>query len=76
MFKFEKTLLHRDLATYCAGRIIEVNTDKGRMILDRKLLHCEPLVPIAIVGALIIPYYFVRNEGIIYLMKEEPQFYA
>ena len=76
MFKFEKTLLHRDLATYCEGRIIEVSTDKGRMILDRKLLHCEPVVPIAIAGALSIPYYFVREEGIIYLMKEEPCYYA
>ena len=76
MFKFEKTLLHRDLATYCEGRIIEVNTDKGRMILDRKLLHCEPLVPFAIAGALSIPYYFVREEGIIYLMKEEPCYYV
>ena len=79
MFKFSKaTYLYR-LRDYCNGRVEEVNTDKGRMILDKALLHCEPLVHVSsflIAGGLVIPSYYVKKEDMLYLMKEEPVFYA
>lgn len=74
MFKFEKALLYYELESFYKGEVCEVNTSMGYMTLDNSRMKCFPLT--SLVFPKTAPYFFLRNEGILYLMKKEPMYYA
>ena len=75
MFKFEEALIYYHLdAFYEGGGICDVNTSIGYVSLDTVRMRCFP--PTSLAFPKTAPYFFLRNEGLLYLMKREPQFYA
>ena len=71
MFRFGEATYLYNVDSYNDGRILEINTDKGYATVDTKKMHFYPSIMKAM-----IPAYYVGKEDVLYLMKEEPQYYA
>ena len=71
MLKFDEVTYLYNVDSYNDGRILEINTDKGYATVDSKKMHFYPYIM-----KKVIPAYYVRGKSTLYLMKEEPQFYA
>ena len=76
MFKFEEALIYKHLEEpfFDTGTLCDVDTSMGYMTLDNTRMKCFP--PTSLVFPRTAPYFFLRKEGILYLMKREVQFYA
>ena len=72
MFRFGEVAHLYNVVPYSDGRILEIRTDKGYATLDCKKMHVYPSTTKVGIPA----YYFVEKERTLYLMKEEPQYYA
>lgn len=71
MFRFDKVAYLFKLESYSDSRILEIFTDRGRATVDTKKMYFYQSVT-----EIVIPAYYVRKEDVLYLMKEEPVFYA
>ena len=69
----EVTYLYR-LTTFARGTE-EINTNEGyaRIDYDRGY-YWHPLM--ALVGVPAIPWYFLKEDSTLYIMREEPNYYA
>ena len=70
MLRFEEAIYLYKLEAYFDGRILEINTSKGYATVDTKKMYFYPHMRAT------IPSYCVKKGEDIYLMKEEPIFYA
>ena len=75
MFRFDKVTYLYNLEAYTDGRILEISTDEGYATVDKKRLHYWSMKRNNY-KVLQIPTYYIRKEDTLYLMEEEPQFYA
>ena len=75
MFKFTETKIHSEIENKTSAVIEYVEVYQGYLVLDTE---CSLGYDVneAIKGTAITKYHFLRNGEDLYLMKEEPQFYA
>ena len=71
MLRFDEATYLYNVVPYSDGRILEICTDKGYATVDYKKMHFYPYI-----RKTVIPAYYVRKEDVLYLMKEEPQYYV
>ena len=68
----EVTYLYR-LAMH-AGGTEEIRTNEGYVYIDYRGYYRHTLI--ALDGVSVIPWYFLKEDSILYIMKEEPVFYV
>ena len=68
----EVTYLYR--LNTCSGCTEAINTTEGYVHVDYDKGYCHPLV--ALPGIPIIPWHFLKEKSTLYIMREEPNFYA
>ena len=71
MLRFDEATYLYNVVPYSDGRILEINTDKGYATVDTKKMYFYPYI-----RKTVIPAYYVEKEKILYLMEEEPVYYA
>ena len=71
MLRFGEVTYLYNVDSYSDSRIL-IRTDKGYATIDTKKMHFDP----AFIMKVVIPAYYIRKEDTLYLMKEEPQYYA
>ena len=76
MLRFGEVTYLYNLDSYNDGRILEINTNIGYADIDTKRGFFWTHDYTWVRGIPQIPAYYVRKEDVLYLMKEEPQFYA
>lgn len=75
MLKFEEVTYMFKLDSFADGRVLDIRTNKGNATVDELTGRYFPF-SVGEVGAIETPSYFIRDGYMLYLMKEEPQFYA
>lgn len=75
MFEFKEVTYLYKVFDSPSGRVEEVNTSEGYLALDRQECQCYP-GPLFLSIACPLPSFFVKINEVLYITKEEPNYYA
>jgi hypothetical protein len=74
MLEFKEVIYLYRLYTY-SGKVEEINTTEGYARIDyNRGYYWHPLT--ALPGVPNIPWHFLKEDSTLYVMREEPVFYA
>ena len=75
MFEFKEVTYLYKLTTTLVRDIEEINTTEGYALVDYdRGYYWHPLT--ALPGVPNIPWHFLKEDSTLYIMREEPNFYA